>query len=77
MKAPVALEEIEADAGLDIGDTLIGMHLKRVAVPVRLSCLLYTSFSYIGRKIYSFRIKNVQIREVRFCKRAIFYRFHL
>lgn len=37
MKAPVALEEIEADAGLDIGDTLIGMHLKRVAVPVRLS----------------------------------------
>ena len=37
MKAPAALEEIEADAGLDIGDTLIGMHLKRVAVPVRLS----------------------------------------
>lgn len=33
---PVALEEIKADAGLDIGDTLIGMHLKRVAVPVRL-----------------------------------------
>ena len=37
MKAPAALEEIEADAGLDIGGTLIGMHLKRVAVPVRLS----------------------------------------
>ena len=33
---PVALEEIKADAGLDIGFTLIGMHLKRVAVPVRL-----------------------------------------
>lgn len=33
---PVALEEIHADAGLDIGGTLIGMHLKRVAVPVRL-----------------------------------------
>jgi uncharacterized protein (TIGR01440 family) len=33
---PVALEEIRADAGLDIGDTFIGMHLKRVAVPVRL-----------------------------------------
>ena len=33
---PVALEEIKADAGLDIGDTLIGMHLKAVAVPVRL-----------------------------------------
>lgn len=35
-KAPVALEHIKADAGLDIGGTLIGMHLKEVAVPVRL-----------------------------------------
>lgn len=34
---PVMLEEIKADAGLDIGGTLIGMHLKHVAVPVRLS----------------------------------------
>ena len=34
---PVAVEEVRADAGIDIGDTLIGMHLKRVAVPVRLS----------------------------------------
>ena len=33
---PVAVEEIKADAGIDIGDTLIGMHLKKVAVPVRL-----------------------------------------
>jgi len=33
---PVALEEIQADAGLDIGFTMIGMHLKKVAVPVRL-----------------------------------------
>ena len=33
---PVALESFEADAGLDIGSTLIGMHLKRVAVPLRL-----------------------------------------
>ena len=33
---PVAAEEIKADAGLDIGGTLIGMHLKRVAVPLRL-----------------------------------------
>lgn len=37
MEEPVAVEEIKADAGLDIGSTLIGMHLKRVAVPVRLS----------------------------------------
>ncbi len=36
-KNPVAVEEIKADAGLDIGLTLIGMHLKKVAVPVRLS----------------------------------------
>lgn len=36
VKHPVALEEIKADAGLDIGGTLIGMHLKKVAVPVRL-----------------------------------------
>lgn len=34
---PVALESIRADAGLDIGGTLIGMHLKQVAVPVRLT----------------------------------------
>ena len=36
-KKPVAVEEIRAEAGIDIGGTLIGMHLKRVAVPVRLS----------------------------------------
>ncbi len=35
-KQPVAVEEIKADAGLDIGGTLIGMHLKKVAVPLRL-----------------------------------------
>ena len=33
---PVAVEQNKADAGLDIGLTLIGMHLKKVAVPVRL-----------------------------------------
>jgi len=36
-KSPVALEHIKAKAGIDIGDTLIGMHLQHVAVPVRLS----------------------------------------
>lgn len=35
--APVAVEEVQAVCGLDIGGTLIGMHLKKVAVPVRLS----------------------------------------
>ena len=41
--APVALESIQADAGLDVGGTLIGMHLKRVAVLVRLQT------KYIGK----------------------------
>ena len=34
---PVAVESIKAHAGIDIGDTFIGMHLKAVAVPVRTS----------------------------------------
>ncbi len=34
--SPVAVEHIRADAGMDIGGTLIGMHLREVAVPVRL-----------------------------------------
>jgi uncharacterized protein (TIGR01440 family) len=37
MENPVAVEHIKAHAGIDIGDTLIGMHLKEVAVPVRSS----------------------------------------
>lgn len=36
-RQPVAVEHIRAHAGLDIGGTLIGMHLRDVAVPVRLS----------------------------------------
>ena len=42
---PVAVETIVADAGMDIGGTLIGMHLRRVAVPVR------TSLNHIGEAI--------------------------
>lgn len=42
---PVAVEQIAADAGIDIGGTLIGMHLRRVAVPVR------TSVKQIGQAI--------------------------
>ena len=34
---PVALEKVRADGGIDIGDTFVGMHLKEVAVPLRLS----------------------------------------
>ena len=32
----IVVEDIKADAGIDVGLTLIGMHLKKVAVPVRL-----------------------------------------
>ncbi len=37
MEQPVAVERVRAHMGLDIGGTLIGMHLREVAVPVRLS----------------------------------------
>lgn len=36
-KDAVVVESIKADAGIDIGDTFIGMHIKPVAVPVRVS----------------------------------------
>ena len=42
---PVAVETVQADAGIDIGGTLIGMHLRRVAVPVR------TGLDHIGDAI--------------------------
>lgn len=54
---PVAVEYVKADLGLDIGSTLIGMHLKSVAVPLRLSTshigeayvtAAYTRPKYIG-----------------------------
>ncbi|SES27991.1 TIGR01440 family protein [Gracilibacillus ureilyticus] len=35
LREPVVVEMIEADAGMDIGETMIGMHVKRVAVPLR------------------------------------------
>ena len=37
LEHPVAVEQVQAAAGIDIGDTLIGMHLRPVAVPVRLT----------------------------------------
>ena len=36
-EAPVAVEHIRAHAGIDIGGVMVGMHLREVAVPVRLS----------------------------------------
>ncbi|MBE6583669.1 MAG: TIGR01440 family protein [Ruminococcaceae bacterium] len=60
---PVVVEKIRAHAGMDIGDTLIGMHLRDVAVPIRLSIrkigganlvCAYTRPKYIGgsRAVY-------------------------
>lgn len=37
LEKPVVVENIQAHAGIDIGDTFIGMHLKPVAVPIRSS----------------------------------------
>ena len=57
MSKPVVVEEIKADAGIDIGNTFIGMHLKKVAVIIRLENNIigsarvnaaYTRPKYIG-----------------------------
>lgn len=64
LESPVLVEHIRAHAGIDIGDTLVGMHLRDVAVPIRLSVkrlgeanvvCAYTRPKYIGgaRAIYS------------------------
>lgn len=45
---PVLVEEISAQLGIDIGNTFIGMHLQRVAVPVR------TSIEQIGSSPVTF-----------------------
>lgn len=54
---PVLVESIQAEAGMDIGDTLIGMHLRPVAVPLRCNIaqigqahitMAYTRPKYIG-----------------------------
>jgi uncharacterized protein (TIGR01440 family) len=36
MKEPTVVEFVKAEAGIDIGNTFIGMHLKHVAVPIRI-----------------------------------------
>lgn len=64
VQEPVLVETIQAHAGIDIGETLIGMHLRRVAVPVRPSIrqlgmanvnMAYTRPKYIGgpRAVYA------------------------
>ena len=57
LEDPVLVEAVAAEAGLDIGDTLIGMHLRPVAVPLRATrkaigqahlTMAYTRPKYIG-----------------------------
>ncbi|MBD8032608.1 TIGR01440 family protein [Solibacillus merdavium] len=45
MNEPVVVESIQAHYGIDIGQTLIGMHLKSVAVPIR------TSVKHLGNAV--------------------------
>lgn len=55
MDDAVVVEEIQAHAGIDIGQTLIGMHLKRVAVPIR------TSIEKIGDAIVTIAITRPKL----------------
>jgi uncharacterized protein (TIGR01440 family) len=64
---PVVVEFIKADAGIDIGDTFIGMHLKHVAIPVRLGVkklgeanitFAKTRSKYIGGERAEYRHNN-------------------
>lgn len=71
---PVAVEHIRAAVGMDIGDTLIGMHLRDVAVPVRLSLkeiggghlvCARTRPKFIGgsRAVYDDRLSGGEVRK--------------
>ena len=50
-KQPVVVEEIKADAGIDIGGTLIGMHLKKVAVPLTLDHHTIGQANVLGARV--------------------------
>ena len=74
LEDPVVVEHIKADAGFDIGDTLIGMHLRPVAVPVRLSIrkigaanlvCARTRPKYIGgeRAVYDVKLSGGEVRD--------------
>lgn len=70
---PVAMETIKANAGMDIGDTLIGMHLKEVAVPLRIKtknigaahvCTARTRPKFVGgqRAVYDMELAGGEIQ---------------
>lgn len=62
MRRPVAVEKIAAHGGMDIGDTLIGMHLKAVAVPVRIA-----TAQIGGARVVCARVRPKFVGGVRAC----------
>ena len=73
-KKPMAFDGIKADAGMDIGDTFIGMHLKNVAVPVRIDIdtigkahltLARTRLKFTGgeRAVYDKKLSGGEVRD--------------
>lgn len=73
-KNPVAVEHIKAAAGIDIGDTIIGMHLRPVAVPVRIKqkkigeanvVCARTRPKFIGgsRAVYDMKLSGGEVRK--------------
>ncbi len=71
--SPVAVEYIKCDAGLDIGNTFIGMHLKEVAVPIRIDkksvgnaniSFAATRLKYVGgeRAVYDNSLTTIKMK---------------
>ena len=63
LTAPVLTPFVQADAAIDVGDTLVGMHIRPVAVPLRIDTdkvghanlvMAYSRLPYIGgsRAVY-------------------------
>ena len=63
LEQPALAMNVQADAGIDIGDTLVGMHIRPVAVPLRIEenhvghanlVMAYSRLPYIGgsRAVY-------------------------
>lgn len=79
LSEPCLAESVQAHAGIDIGETMIGMHLQRVAVPFRPSrrfvgkarvTAVWTRPKLIGgeRAVYAFPQKNDQNQESHLCQ---------
>jgi len=71
MRQPCVVESVQAHAGIDIGDTFIGMHLRKVAVPVRPSVrtigkahvtMAFTRPKLIGgaRAVYTLEVEEAE-----------------